>query len=109
LKTPKNISDHRLLVATPTSPPKWLFFDHFWPLFFCQLCVNLSPNYGSDGHFEELSLKDSKVYDAKRKQRKKYFFLKKEKKYINKKFGIRINYAQLISFYDKSGLRKIRF
>ena len=34
LKTPKNISDHCLLVATPTSPPKWLFFDHFWPLFF---------------------------------------------------------------------------
>ena len=41
--------------------------------------------------------------------KEKIFFSKKRKKCINKKFGIRINYAQLISFYDKSGLRKIRF
>ena len=35
------------------------------------------------------------------------------KKFINKKFGIRINYAHLVdnfkSFYNKSGLRKYIF
>ena len=41
-------------------PPKWLFFDHFWPLY-CQLCVNRSQNCGSDGHFEVLTLMGSKV------------------------------------------------
>ena len=35
------------------------------------------------------------------------------KKNINKKFGIRINYAHLVdnfkSFYNRNGLRKVRF
>ena len=45
------------------------------------------------------------------KIQKKKVFLKE--KFINKKFGIRINYAHLVdnfkSFYNKSGLRKVRF
>ena len=42
---------------------------------------------------------------------KKNIFSKKN--VINKKFGIRTNYAHLVdnfkSFYNKSGLRKVRF
>ena len=45
------------------------------------------------------------------KIQKKKVFLKE--KFINKKFGIRINYAHLVdnfkSFYYNSGLRKVRF
>ena len=33
---------------------KWPFYDLFWPSF-CNMYVNLSQNWGSDGHFEVLN------------------------------------------------------
>ena len=33
---------------------KWPLYDHFW-LFFHQMYVHLSQNWGSDGHFEVLN------------------------------------------------------
>ena len=33
---------------------KWPLYDHSWP-FFCHMCVYLSQNWGSDGHFEVLN------------------------------------------------------
>ena len=49
---------------------KWPFYDHFW-LFFHQLYVHLSQNWGSDGHFRcwlSLNLNWYKCYDTKSKK-----------------------------------------